>query len=157
MKVIETRYKNHKFRSRLEARYAVFFDTVPVQWLYEDEGYDLDGELYLPDFWLPTVEMSVEVKGKMPTQQEIRLCRKLQFHTGHDVMLCYGLPGENNGLLFGWTDENGGYPVEIQADWSHVFDADAIYCGIIRAKEARFEHEASTRYRSGIDYGNLPF
>ena len=41
MKVIQTEYKGYLFRSRLEARWAVFFDACGVDWEYEPEGYDL--------------------------------------------------------------------------------------------------------------------
>ena len=60
---IETRYKGYRFRSRLEARWAVVFDAAGIDWHYEHEGYDL-GELgwYLPDFWLPGLNTHVEVK-----------------------------------------------------------------------------------------------
>ena len=51
IKAIETRYKGYRFRSRLEARWAVFFDELGLQWEYEPEGFELsDGVLYLPDF-----------------------------------------------------------------------------------------------------------
>jgi hypothetical protein len=48
---IQTVYKSYRFRSRLEARWAKFFEVLGVKWEYEVEGYDL-GELgwYLPDF-----------------------------------------------------------------------------------------------------------
>ena len=53
LKAIETEYKGYRFRSRLEARWAVFFDACGVKWEYEPEGYDLgDGTYYLPDFLL---------------------------------------------------------------------------------------------------------
>ena len=38
---IETFYKNCKFRSRQEARWAVFFDELSVKWEYEVEGFEL--------------------------------------------------------------------------------------------------------------------
>lgn len=60
---IETKYAGCKFRSRLEARWAVFFDTLGIQWKYEDQGYEVDGCRYLPDFWLPDCEVWAEVKG----------------------------------------------------------------------------------------------
>ncbi len=41
MKPIETEYKGYRFRSRLEARWAVFFDACGVDWEYEPEGYRL--------------------------------------------------------------------------------------------------------------------
>jgi hypothetical protein len=53
-KAIETRYKGCRFRSRLEARWAVFFDSIGVEWQYEPEGFEgFDGSKYLPDFYLP--------------------------------------------------------------------------------------------------------
>lgn len=51
IKPIETAYKGYRFRSRLEARWAVFFDALHFDWQYEPEGFELpSGQLYLPDF-----------------------------------------------------------------------------------------------------------
>jgi hypothetical protein len=48
---IQTRYAGYLFRSRLEARWAVFFDALGLRWEYEPEGFVLpSGEKYLPDF-----------------------------------------------------------------------------------------------------------
>ena len=48
---IETVYKGYKFRSRLEARWAVFFEEMRLDWSYEVEGFNLpSGARYLPDF-----------------------------------------------------------------------------------------------------------
>ena len=73
IKAIETEYKGYRFRSRLEARWAVFFDAIGAKWEYEPEGYELaDGTMYLPDFVLHGVrgrgvldgdEIYVEIKG----------------------------------------------------------------------------------------------
>lgn len=60
---IETIYKGCRFRSRLEARWAVFFDAAGVEWQYEVQGYEIDEHRYLPDFWLPKEEYWIEVKG----------------------------------------------------------------------------------------------
>lgn len=71
LKPIDTRYKGHLFRSRLEARWAVFFDALGLSWEYEVEGYDLDGVWYLPDFKLKTPQgsdMWVEVKRSDVTE-----------------------------------------------------------------------------------------
>lgn len=69
---IETFYKGYRFRSRLEARWAVFFDMCGLKWEYEPEGYYLpDGSMYLPDFKIHGVDgrdggdLYVEVKGEM--------------------------------------------------------------------------------------------
>lgn len=72
IKAIQTKYKGYLFRSRLEARWAVFFDCCGVEYEYEPEGYDLgNGLMYLPDFLLHGVDgrdggdLYVEVKGQM--------------------------------------------------------------------------------------------
>lgn len=63
IKAIETKYKGYRFRSRLEARWAVFFDALALDWQYEPEGFDLGSAgWYLPDFYLPELELWVEVK-----------------------------------------------------------------------------------------------
>ena len=63
IKAIETEYNGYKFRSRLEARWAVFFDNARIEYEYEPEGYENElGERYLPDFYLPQFDAHVEVK-----------------------------------------------------------------------------------------------
>lgn len=66
IKAIPTFYKGYHFRSRLEAKWACFFDAVGISWLYEPEGFELPSGRYLPDFWLPDLGMWVEVKGRLP-------------------------------------------------------------------------------------------
>ena len=63
LKAIETLYKGHRFRSRLEARWAVFFSSLGLPYEYEKEGFDLNGVFYLPDFWMPSLDIFVEIKG----------------------------------------------------------------------------------------------
>lgn len=77
IRAIQTEYRGYLFRSRLEVRWAVFFDACGVDWEYEPEGYDLgNGLYYLPDFLLHGVTINhgyfkkncdiyVEVKGQM--------------------------------------------------------------------------------------------
>ena len=51
MKPLPTNYKDCTFRSRTEARWAVFFTHMDWKWKYEDQGYELEsGGYYLPDF-----------------------------------------------------------------------------------------------------------
>lgn len=76
LRAIETRYKGRRFRSRLEARYAVMFDHLGIEWDYEPEGFELqDGTRYLPDFWITCVGWHapgvwLEVKATIPTAAE---------------------------------------------------------------------------------------
>lgn len=67
IKAIETRYKGYRFRSRLEARWAVWLDALGIRWQYETEGFDLgDGIRYLPDFWLQSIDNRPWIKGMPP-------------------------------------------------------------------------------------------
>jgi hypothetical protein len=60
LKPIETNYKGYKFRSRLEARWGVFFDALNLKWQYEVEGFKLsNGEYYLPDFKVLSIDNMV--------------------------------------------------------------------------------------------------
>lgn len=73
---IETIYKNIVFRSRLEARWAIFFEEMGIEYEYEPEtflvpfnGYSMK---YCPDFVLHNIKCTdnilqpiyVEVKGR---------------------------------------------------------------------------------------------
>ncbi|GAC1468013.1 MAG: hypothetical protein PVSMB2_36120 [Ktedonobacteraceae bacterium] len=90
VKAIETVYNGYRFRSRLEARWAVFFDTLEIEYRYEDEGFDLDGTWYLPDFWLPEQNCFIEIKGQKPTPQENARAFSLTEYKGYPVFLFSG-------------------------------------------------------------------
>lgn len=64
IKPIETFYNGYRFRSRLEARWAVFFDAMGIKYEYEPEGFEFDdGTKYLPDFYLPDADAYIEIKS----------------------------------------------------------------------------------------------
>jgi len=89
LKAIETIYSGFKFRSRLEARWAVFFDTLGIPYEYEPEGFELPSGWYLPDFWLPEQELWIEIKPYgHEDNQEMILCGQLASASGHDVYYC---------------------------------------------------------------------
>ena len=69
VKAIETSYHGYHFRSRLEARWAVFFDSLEIPFRYEPEGFDLDGIWYLPDFYLPKHRCWIEIKPDLPSKE----------------------------------------------------------------------------------------
>jgi hypothetical protein len=71
MKAIDTFYNDHFFRSRLEARWAVYFDSLQEKWDYEPEGFVLEnGVKYLPDFYIPSLDSYVEVKPSINLEQD---------------------------------------------------------------------------------------
>ena len=103
IRAIETHYRGYRFRSRTEARWAVFFDALGVRWEYERQGYDLPTGPYLPDFWLPDQGYWIEIKGTPPTEREEALCSELASATGSPVYLHVGNP-EQMGWGTDWPD-----------------------------------------------------
>jgi hypothetical protein len=118
LKAIETVYKGYRFRSRLEARWAVFLDALGLDYQYEHEGYDLDGLWYLPDFWVPRWDAFVEIKPELPTAQEVEKCRRLSRASGKRVLLFYGTPweGEYKVALYSHHEQEFPWMPEI-ANW----------------------------------------
>ena len=100
IKPIETVYNGYKFRSRLEARWAVFFDAAKIRYEYEPEGYEYNGERYLPDFYLPDFDAHVEVKSNRPgIEKDILRCIKM-IHWGgpiKTIIFLGNVPGDSDG------------------------------------------------------------
>lgn len=85
IKAIPTAYRGVQMRSRLEASFAEQLDFYNIKWVYEAEGYDIDGVWYLPDFWLPDLGAFVEVKGVL--DQSVSKPRALAGRIDHPVFL----------------------------------------------------------------------
>lgn len=97
-KSIPTEYNGTVYRSRTEARWAVFFTSEYIPFRYETEGFDFDGVRYLPDFWLPEGKCWFEVKPFDPKPAEIDKALKLAWHTGKMVFIAPGQPMREIGL-----------------------------------------------------------
>jgi hypothetical protein len=96
---IETKYDGHRFRSRLEARWAVFMNDVGIPWEYEPEGYVVPTPMgrirYLPDFWLGSGQWG-EVKGYLDLIAMRRLyaiaCGLTECAKGNDLVVLPNIP-----------------------------------------------------------------
>lgn len=165
IRAIETHYNGYRFRSRLEARWAVFMDNLSIEYIYEPEGFDLgDGYYYLPDFYLPNTNAWVEIKGKDITDNElekiIRFCEaKCDFVNGGSKfrLLCGEVPdlltdGSYHGIGVGCynflsVDECSKFPYRIKTTrgilhpdiWTPVNNEDEIRNALLKARKARFE------------------
>ena len=178
IKPIETIYNGYRFRSRLEARWAVFFDVLGVKYEYEPEGFKLsDGTLYLPDFYLPESKAFFEVKGVM-NDTDMHKVKQLIKDSGRPCIIGYsdfsfescsdenwvgdgyvlmpkyysvlidcpvcgkkyfsGIPGDYHCQCCGAYEGDSYFDVICEGD----FDIcnDEVKNGILRAKQARFEH-----------------
>lgn len=152
MKAIETHFMGYRFRSRLEARWAVFFTEMGWEWQYEKEGFVLPSGYYLPDFWIATINMWAEIKPQPMTDKEKRFARELAQESF--PVLCLDTPEPMNVPYFGYCKKHEGYefcltnykdypkrehrlfaaPAEHECWW------DDTEMAVIAAKSARFEH-----------------
>lgn len=114
MKAITTIYKGRRFRSRLEARWAIFFDAIDIGWEYETEGFEIGNTKYLTDFKLLSfgedeVDLYIEIKPRRPSLDEIRKCYEVACGTGIDMLLLCGTPGlpEFSSLGENWNLKTG--------------------------------------------------
>src|SRR3989442_1494282 len=123
IKAIETNYHGFRFRSRLEARWAIFFDAIGVEWEYEKEGFEIDGGIrYLPDFWLPELKLWYEVKGELTwiekeywnkwthtISPELELADKFRDSQEWPVACSVGQIGNHRIYFYAWdfTDSSG--------------------------------------------------
>ena len=122
IKAIDTRYKGYRFRSRLEARWAVFFDAMGCRWDYELEGFVLsNGIHYLPDFYLPEYELFVEIKGGKPTADEKTKCHILAQDTNKEVWLLNG----GVGTIEEWGAIING---DVFLPYQSIFDYNKKFC-----------------------------
>lgn len=79
------------FRSRLEARFAIFFTALGVEWEYERAPVHIAGRPRWPDYWLPTQQVWAEIKpeGVPPDQAMAAACAE---ETGCSLLWISGSP-----------------------------------------------------------------
>lgn len=89
---IETEWGGWKFRSRLEARWAIFMDRAGVAFEYEPEGFETEAGRYLPDFYLPELELWLEIKPRIELLNEYDIARLVAFGAENKILTLTGEP-----------------------------------------------------------------
>lgn len=162
-RAIETRYKGYRFRSRLEARWAVFFNTLGLEWEYEPEGFNLsDGTMYLPDFRVGGQRGQCWFEVKPSNSSDVSKAVKFAEDGVGDIVVLDGPPTvkwyahlsrETNDLVtfvdpgskygpwyFAWGEhsDRGAVP-----EWLTNNYAPLVFRAVDAARGARFEHGES--------------
>lgn len=123
-------YKGNSFRSGIEMRWAIFFDAMGEPYEYEPEGFSMAEDSYLPDFYLPNMDLWVEVKHlewpkqysfrDLPNEQKKKI---LAFRDKKKIFVVLGRP---------WYSPKTGYEYRIEDPkiWSLYWAVFAICkCG----------------------------
>lgn len=160
MKAIETIFDGTKFRSRLEAKWAVTFKQLGVEALYEPEGWEHGGEFYLPDFSIPEWRKYISIKpladyaqNTKAFEKELEWLREFSCN-GMPMWLICGEPSEKYVLIAPMEGTSlvtarihdcrrcGGYCLVWENGWGDIGDHDCGSekepCGTDRIARAMF-------------------
>lgn len=121
MKKLKIKYNEYSFKTKTEAKWAVYFETLGIKFQYEDYGFDLGNMNYLPDMYLPELGMWVEIKGRDLNDYEEEKAKRLCIETKQPVLLLEGDPAlKAYAMLTPAPHLNGGVdPINV-----NVFKAD---------------------------------
>lgn len=154
IKAIETKYDGYHFRSRLEARWAVFFNHEEIEWDYEPQGLRVDtprGHInYLPDFWLASGQWA-EVKGFLDLDGMRRLhaiaVGMSQCGSGNDIVVLGDVPRRHSIL----------WPVQLHYHrrlWGLPWEPHSVGCPLYRPHIAIEADEVTAgRLTDGFPFG----
>lgn len=122
IKTIQTEYKGYLFRSRLEARWAVFFDAIGAEWEYEPEGFCENGVYYLPDFRVKcwgyrepfsieeeSSDLYIEVKNDTGKISKAECDKIATFSHYKPILIVTGIPEPNDWI--GWITDRWDNPI----------------------------------------------
>jgi len=138
VQAIETQYAGCRFRSRLEARWAVALDTAKIRWEYEPEGFETPFGRYLPDFRLTSFArprwLEVKPEGYTHDANDTKRWGSLVESTGTMLIVACGLSERTIVIIGTHAYGHQGHP--------GIIDEAAVNAG----RSARFEFgESGTR------------
>lgn len=137
IKPIETVYNGYHFRSRLEARWAVFFDVMGIKYLYEHEGFEVtvgpETFRYLPDFYFPDYDMFGEVKpvtcrGKISPKDAEKMSWMVDYNApcANGIVLLGLIPEPSHAAFMTWAIMRWHKGIWYQQTYA-TFDGDVLW------------------------------
>jgi len=87
------------FRSKMEANYARYLNFDCVRWVYELKEFEFykikkGNRFYKPDFYLPTADFWVEVKGYFKASDKTKLRRFKKYYPEEFKKLYFIIPNK---------------------------------------------------------------
>lgn len=106
IKAKTTWYRGVLFRSRLEASWARLLDAKGIEWDYEPEHFAMHDRgrvwRYNCDFWLPGLQLWLEIKPVFPDQKERLKAELLAAETQRPVVVVYGSRASRSNPTIAW-------------------------------------------------------
>lgn len=81
--------KHGQYDSKFQASIAELFDKLDFDFSYNEDEFDLDGVIFTPNFYLPTIDTFITVRAKR-TDDIINKVKLLQKHSNKKSHLIYG-------------------------------------------------------------------
>ena len=145
---IPTEYNKIVFRSRLESRWAKFFDIFSIPYEYESEGFQEGDKMYLPDFYLPTTYLRRDYEHRgvyleiKPEGYDTKPDHyKWDVMKGKNFIICFGNPPPGN-------NHNSELCLEHYPSWDN--DMRLMKCPICKFTKFEF-NEGSYRFCKNKD------
>ena len=113
VKKLRTEYNGYRFRSRLEVRWAVFFDACGIRWEYEPEViFHSDCTRYIPSFYLLDFHcfFDVQRKGVKGTKDGERAIRNISYGQRNNEwagIIAFGDPADDDLYIFCQESNDG--------------------------------------------------
>ena len=135
--VAETVYNGYRFKKRLEARWAVFFDALSIPYRYEFEEFNFGDEItFAPSFFLPTLKCWIHIVDSEPTSTEDFKANLLALATQQNVYIYFGdcwrpddLLREGNQSGYGYLMRDTDYGLDVFFEdkcwWCHCETCDS--------------------------------
>ena len=172
MKAIQTEYNNYKFRSRLEARWAVFFDSLSIDYLYEPEGFGNEVARYLPDFhfqnglWvdgldtpLPNIRVEIKPNLDLADAERTKIAEFLK-QTDNYILLIGGDPSHKTAMRLLHHVQHLGWQAEF-VRWDVLENGQIGLCEVDSAEinpqppsTAQLTQAFKTARQARFEYGN---
>ncbi|CAH6420772.1 Hypothetical protein UVM_LOCUS241 [uncultured virus] len=162
-RAMRSRFGQQTFRSRLEAQHAALMAELGVRFVYEHATFRFHNDgptVYTPDFWLPDLQLFLEVKPAYPHLEEMRKC-ELVAAAGHRIVLMYGAvasphASEQHGRCYAHASAARGMSwdasgARLAGDFLWTFDdreARALLLPFLHTGDTRWDHE---RVRGAFD------
>jgi len=147
---IPTVYAGVRFRSRLEARWACFFDLLEMEWKYEP--FDLDG--YIPDFLVtlaPLIQAIVEVKPALKVEELGPSLDKIRNSGWDDHMLAVGAGPFHRG-----DRRTIGYFVNSRDDQGQLALGLCAHCGVFTVASTKEDRIYCLREQHDLPIATVP-
>ena len=132
-----TAYNGYRFKKRLEARWAVFFDTLSIPYRYEYEEFRLGNDItFAPSFFLPTLNSWAHIQDIEPDIVDDLKANLLALATQQNVYIFFGdcwkpddLLQQGNQSGYGYFARDTDYGLDVFFEdkcwWCHCETCDA--------------------------------